>query len=478
MLHANNSGVSRRSLLSGASALGVAGAFSSLLARPVRAGSLGAGAGLGYGPLSLVNDQTTGLPLIKLPSGFTYSTFGWTNSPMSNGDPTPSSHDGMAVVQGGSARVLLVRNHEKSGVGSAFPADGSTYDALAQGGTTTLGFNVRNGEWLFSRPSLSGTDRNCAGGPTPWGSWLSGEESSSSVSGGFDEEHGWVFEVPGTARASAVPLRAMGRFSHEAVAVDPKTGFIYETEDDRYSSGLYRFRPNKPNVVFGLEAGGALEMLKVVGVQNADLQQAQVGDTHQVEWVQIDDPELPTQSGVGPFGSFDGSTTSASGPFVQGYAAGGAQFRRLEGIWYDGDGKFYFVDTEGGRPASDTGEPEGTVWVYDPASETIRVVFESPAEATLDNPDNLAISPRGGIILCEDGDRDGLRLKGLSPAGDLFEFAENAVMLNGEMGFTGDFSGSEWAGATFDFTGRWLFVNIQTPGITLAITGPWEKGGL
>ena len=129
-------------------------------------------------------------------------------------------------------------------------------------------------------------------------------------------------------------------------------------------------------------------------------------------------------------------------------------------------------------PAADSGEPEGTVWAYDPQAETLRVVFESPAEATLDNPDNLAISPRGGIVLCEDGDLDGQRMHGLTPDGTIFEFAQNAIVLNGEMGFTGDFSDREWAGATFDPTGRWLFVNIQTPGITFAITGPWENGGL
>lgn len=461
----------RRSFLhaAGFSALAAGGA----LARPLaRRG--------GYGPLVSALDETTGLPLVRLPQGFTYRTFGWTGDPMFDGTPTPARPDGMGVVAatGAPGVLAIVRNHEVGGPGTPFGDPAITYDVLGAGGTTTLLFNARTGRWVGARASLAGTNRNCAGGPTPWGSWLSAEESVDGPPQGFDRKHGWIFEVPATLPAHPVALREMGRFVHEAVAVDPKTGYVYETEDDRYTSGFYRFRPKTPLQVYGLEDGGVLEMLKVVGIEQADLQVVSAGQRFGVEWVPVPDPVLKPQTGNGPWGSFDGATNNSSGPFLQGWEAGGARFRRLEGCWY-GDGRIYFVDTEGGHPAPDSGAPEGTVWAYDPAREELEVLFESPSEAVLDNPDNIAVSPRGGIVLCEDGQLSGQRLHGLTPTGALFPLAENTVVLNGEVnGITGSFTGSEWAGATFDPAGRWLFVNIQSPGITLAITGPWERGGL
>jgi secreted PhoX family phosphatase len=86
------------------------------------------------------------------------------------------------------------------------------------------------------------------------------------------------------------------------------------------------------------------------------------------------------------------------------------------------------------------------------------------------------VSPRGGLVLCEDGTE---YLHGLTVDGEIFRFAQNSVVLNGEKnGIVGDFSGSEFAGATYSPDGHWLFVNIQTPGITFAITGPWGKGAV
>ena len=91
-------------------------------------------------------------------------------------------------------------------------------------------------------------------------------------------------------------------------------------------------------------------------------------------------------------------------------------------------------------------------------------------------PDNITVSPRGGLILCEDG--DGLEyLHGLTVNGEIFRFAQNNVKLSGERNaITGDFTTSEWAGVCYSADGQWLFANIQSPGITFAITGPWNKG--
>lgn len=410
----------------------------------------------GYGPLFEAADEITGLPLIRLPRGFRYISFGWTGDPLSDGTPTPALHDGMDIVATQRGRVVLVRNHEV-GLGTPFGDSAITYDPLAGGGTTNLVFNLREGQWEGPAvASLTGTIRNCAGGGTPWGSWLTCEENLSTTA---SATHGWVFESSASAQASPVPLTAMGRFNHEAVAVDRKTGIVYETED-RGTAGFYRFLPNVPGQ---LSQGGQLQMLKVVGVQQADLTgSVGVGSTFPVEWVDIPFPERLNSPG----------TTDTLGVFMQGFERGGAVFKRLEGCWPAGR-RILFVSTSGG----DLGE--GQVWEYRTSKQRLRLIYESPAEATLDNPDNITVSPRGGILLCEDGDLVGQRLIGLTQEGDAFPFAQNNIVLNGEKnGIVGDFRDKEWAGACFSRDGEWLFVNIQTPGITFAITGPWNKNVL
>jgi uncharacterized protein len=149
----------------------------------------------------------------------------------------------------------------------------------------------------------------------------------------------------------------------------------------------------------------------------------------------------------------------------------GAIFFKLEGAWWS-HGKAYFVSSSGG------GAGQGQIWEYEPCSETLTLVFESPAAEILNAPDNICASPRGGFILCEDGSGTEF-LHGLTVDGSIFKFAQNNVVLAGQRnGIAGDFRGSEFAGATYSPDGRWLFVNIQSPGITLAITGPWRNGAL
>ena len=97
----------------------------------------------------------------------------------------------------------------------------------------------------------------------------------------------------------------------------------------------------------------------------------------------------------------------------------------------------------------------------------------------LNAPDNLCVSPRGGLVLCEDGSGTEY-VHGLTVEGEIFRFAQNNVDLRATpvKGFSGDYRGSEFAGACYSPDGKWLFVNVQSPGITFAITGPWRSGAL
>jgi secreted PhoX family phosphatase len=116
--------------------------------------------------------------------------------------------------------------------------------------------------------------------------------------------------------------------------------------------------------------------------------------------------------------------------------------------------------------------------VYDPAAETVSLLFESPGKDVLNRPDHITVSPRGGLVLCEDGGDEEF-LHGLTLDGEIFRFAQNNVMLHGERnGHSGDFTSSEWAGPCYSPDGQWLFANLLEPGVTMAITGPWQSGGL
>lgn len=448
----------RRDFLWHAALLGGAAVATPLQAlwRPHKAGRL-APDDPGYGPLFPANDEATGLPLLQLPEGFRYCTFGWTGDPLDGGTRTPPGHDGMAAFAGPDGSVVLIRNHELN-PGPAFdPA--IAYDAAAGGGTTTLTFDPAAGRMTRARTSLAGTLRNCAGGATPWNSWLTCEETTLGPEDNpaLQRSHGYVFDVPVDGRPDMVPLAAMGRFVHEAVAVDPESGVIYETEDQR-RSGLYRFTPANRR---RLAEGGRLQMLAVDARPRADMRLGQrAGITLGIHWVDIDDP---TRAHVDPV------KRDGGGVFSQGLARGGAIFGRLEGAWYS-DGRVFVTSTDGGEAKM------GQVWELDIRNQVIRLVFQSPGADVLNMPDNLVVSPRGGLVLCEDGTANPC-VHGLTREGKIVRFVRNNMVLNGERnGFAGDFRNREFAGATFSPDGRWLFLNVQTPGFTIAITGPWERG--
>ena len=507
----------RRFLKSGAalSSTGFVASLEALQMRQAHAAQTGQAAPVAspYGPLVVAHDNATGLPLLKLPEGFEYTTFGWTGDPMDNGMPTPSNHDGMGVIwaeqRGNDVDVVLVRNHERGGASSQIMAP-SRYDTsftntagtrVAGGGTTNLVFRGRS--FRGSYASLGGTLTNCAGGQTPWGTWPTCEETLTNLgeAGQPGKKHGYVFEVRKEPNATTgKPIVAKGRFSHEAVAVDPKTRYAYLTEDLRNASGFYRFVPSDTSGTPGsYEKGGTLQMARIKGQPNADLIASSRGEAYDLEWVTIADPDAsrvlvsavtPT---LNPVAGLTDIATNAfiSGPFAQGWTAGGLRMSRGEGIWYHG-GKVYIVDTATGFDAqARRGRGDGAVWELDLATDRLRAIFVSTNILAGDNPDNITVSPRGGILLCEDGDGAddafgfGMRLMGLTPQGESFIFCKNNVELNatqvgaaGKLVAAGDYRDFEFCGACFDPSGKVLFVNIQSPGITFAIWGPWARGTL
>ena len=437
----------------------------------------------GYGPIGPVPDSTDGVVRLHLPEGFEYRSFTPTGTPMDDGVATPGRHDGMAAFNAGPSRYRLVRNHEVNGPVGAFGNAAKAYDTAAGGGTTTLEVN-RHASKVESWVSCNGTQMNCAGGATPWGSWLTCEETVNGPDVGNDftggnnsllqRKHGYVFEVPASWDAGEhqkpVPIRSAGRFAHEAVDIDPATGFLYLTEDNfDFPSGFFRYRaPQNPMTAKRLTDGGTLEMLKIEGRNNAVLDKGQTpGVTYGVEWVKIADPD-PT---FAP-GTTNNQAIQAVG--AQGRAKGAAIFSRLEGIFYD-SGKVYLVSTQGGDtpagepPPAGYGDGYGQLWAYDTRRATLTLLFESPSRTVLELPDNLCISPQKSSLLCEDGPVENY-LRGVTPAWEIFDFARNAIPRR---------EGEEFAGATFAPDGKVLFVNIQaSSGVTFAIWGPWKRGAL
>lgn len=510
----------RRSILKGTAAVMAAGATGTLAALQSRQ-ALAADGGTRlapipspYGRLAPVADQSTGLPLLQLPPGFSYRSYGWSGDVMSDGKPTPDRHDGMATMRGrgrfgfdfdaahldrGRRRgpaMVLIRNHERGADGANIAAP-AVYDSgdigngtRAGGGTTNLWF--RDGEWIGSEASLGGTLVNCAGGPTPWGTWLTCEEIKTDAVSGAGKKHGYVFEVnPKAERTSGVPIVGMGRFSHEAVAVDPFTGIVYLTEDDRNKAGLYRYIPNDRFGRHGsLENGGRLQAARVKRRPNTDLITASIGDAFDLEWFDIADPDLGTIAAPAGFPDISSGET-LSGPFAQAWADGGLRMSRGEGIWYS-YGKLFIVDTSTGVDAAGRrGRGNGAVWVLDLRTQRLTALFVSGNQLAAHNPDNVTVSLRGGVLLCEDGGESpdeygpGARLIGLTRQGESYYFAKNNIELTAEqisradkVVEAGDYRDNEFCGACWDPLGRTLFVNAQTPGITFAITGPWLRGSL
>ncbi len=423
--------------------------------------------GAGYGPL--FNDVQG---LLKVPRGFQYTVFSHTGEEMVDGFLVPAAHDGMCAFPGPDGKTLLVRNHEltskhpETGPFGANNArlscipEGKIYDrgngiAPNLGGTTTLVYDTHSQKMESHFLSLAGTVRNCAGGLTPWGTWVTCEEIDKTPEPGAEQVHGFNFEVKPSSEpglVDPVPLKAMGRFRHEAIAIDPNSGAVYETED--LGDGLlYRFLPKEKT---NLAAGGRLQALAMVDPNMTDTRnwpgtkvQFPIGEGLPVRWIDLDDPESP-----------------ADDLRIRGTAMGAVPFGRGEGAWTTEEG-IYFAMTTGGQKLM------GQIFRYIPSpyEGTPREVeqpgrlelFAEPNDSKLLlNCDNLTVAPWGDLILCEDH-AEKCRLIGVTPKGQYYVIAENNLPKN------------ELAGACFSPDGSTLFFNVQRPGYTVAITGPWAK---
>jgi secreted PhoX family phosphatase len=362
---------------------------------------------------------------------------------------------------------------------------------MTRGGTSTVEVTP-HGEVVRAFTSLNGTQMNCSGGPMPWGSWISCEETVNGPDVGPDftgapnvalqQRHGFIFEVPAGGQSNRQPITSAGRFAHESVAFDPAGGALYLTEDNfGFPSGFYRYLPPaNPMKRRRLLNGGRLQMLAVVGEPNAHLERNQpAGTRYRATWVNIADPAptfpyIPGQPA--PTSNNDALTHVGN----QGRALGAAHFSRLEGATHD-DGVVYFTSTQGGGAAEtgpDTvtgyGNGNGQVWAYHVHRRTLTLVYQSPGPDTLDFPDNITTSRRGTLVVCEDNVNDNY-VRGLTPGGRLFNIALNRL----RSGTGTDRSNDEFAGTTFSPDGRTLFVNIQaSAGMSFAIWGPWARIGV
>ncbi|ACB52926.1 DUF839-containing protein [Crocosphaera subtropica ATCC 51142] len=381
--------------------------------------------------------------ILDLPKGWQYQVISYGGKSMEDGHIVPPAFDGMATFSGNNGEIILVRNHELS-TNSSYGVKGLTedkYDPISQGGTTTLILN-KNLTVKQEFASLVGTNRNCAGGITPWNSWISCEEDTSismiknqDTANHIIKKHGYNFEVPSQGKMTkATPLLDMGRFRHEAIAVDPNTGYIYQTEDQN-DSCFYRFRPHQTQ---NLQQGGILEALVIEGMPRIDTSKNYpINEPKPVRWIQLEnvDPDEDTLR-------YDAQKKGA------------AVFKRGEGMCL-AKGEIYFTCTSGGNAE------KGQIFRYNPVEETISLFAESPGAEILDYPDNLIMSPFGDLIVCEDGLGEQF-LIGVTLEGQYYKLARNA------------YNNSEFAGVCFSPDGKTLFVNIYSPGLTLAIWGDWE----
>lgn len=469
--------LNRRSFLASSAAvsmgfLGLSRVGKTALAEAIASDAGSSATGVGYGPP--IADPRG---VFDLPDGFTYRVIARTGQEMDDGLLFGGMPDGAAAFAGPDGKTRLIVNHENRPTYALNSPFGVQNERLGQidpaliydrghgrtpglGGCSRLIYDSRTGEVLKREAAILGTERNCAGGPTPWNTWITCEETVTRAGDLAEQDHGFCFEVPAQHEGPVepVPLTAMGRLYHEAVAVDPETSIVYLTED-RHDGCLYRFIPKEPR---NLKAGGQLQALAIRETPSMDTRnwvdgeetsphRTPVNEPLDVRWIDVENVLAPDDD-----------------LRYQSFSGGAAKFARGEGMWW-GRQSVFFACTSGGKnrggqifryvPSRFEGTPD-----EDRFPGRVELFTEPNDHDLVENADNLTVAPWGDLIVCEDAKGpDGL--VGITPEGEIYRFARNSV------------SDSELAGACFSPDGSTLFVNIQSDGLVLAITGPWGRRG-
>ena len=410
-------GINRRELVGGgvaaAGMLALGPEFWESLARPARRG---AGP---YGPLG--PPDANGL---RLPAGFSSRVIARGLQPVgTTGYVWHMFPDGAATYKASDGGWIMVSNSElPTPIDLPFdPPIGNP----GEGGASAIHFD-RDGGIVDAYRILSDTTSNCAGGPTPWGTWLSCEETETGQV--------WECDPAGVAEARVHP--DMGVFSHEAVAVDRRTGFVYLSEDEG-AGCFYRFRPRDR----GDLSRGRLEVARL--------------SRGAVEWLAVPDP------------------SAQSGP-TRDQVEGATRFRRGEGVWFD-SGIVYLATTS-----------DSKIWAYDARRQRMQAIYD-PAKVKnppLTDVDNITVHRRSGdLYVCEDnGAPDAYDIALITPGGRRHRrrrtVARFMKLTGPDHGEPGTDASSEVAGVCFNPRGDRLYFSSQrglVTGITYEVSGPFRR---